>query len=100
MRVVVQHRSCTLFNDLEDGGHGQHEAVRVLKWRKVHITHALCKRGQHALRKLQREPRLATTADAGQREQARLGQQAFQFGQVVFVADETSELRREVVSPW
>ncbi len=74
----------------------RHE-VGIRQAREFDQPHAIRKRVEQVGGDLQREPRLAAAAGAGQREQPGLAQQRLHFRDFLFAADEARQLLRQVV---
>jgi hypothetical protein len=74
-----------------------HES-RIAQRRQVDEEDGVRPVGERAPRRLEREPRLADAADAGQGDEARLGQQPGDVGELALPADEARERRRQSLS--
>jgi hypothetical protein len=85
-----------LLADAEGGRHHRRHARRVLQRREIDEPDAVRKLMALLLRQLQRQPRLAATADTGQRQKPRVLQQARAVRQRRFATDKAGSLLREV----
>ena len=112
--AVVEHAEQALARNrlgerLDDGlarffGDTQHEgddvghAPLVCERRQLHEPDAVGKFTHQLARHLQRQPRLSGAARAGERDQARDGEQRLQLRDLVFAADEGAEGRGQIVA--
>ena len=93
----VQQRAVRVRRDAEHLGHGGGDEAGVLQRGEIGEPHAVAGTVRHPGRDLEREPGLARAARAGERHQARAGDQAAHFGQLGVPADEARHLDREIV---
>ena len=93
----LQQRLARLLLDVEDLRGDARDQRRVLDRCQVDEPHAVGELFEHVGGDLQRQARLAVTAEAEQRQQPRFAQQALRVGELALAADERRDLLRKIV---